>query len=132
MLSDIILSVVALNDVRASPGGSELSYPTARFCAELIVFIMDSASPAPQPDHWHWDTLAGFPVEPSTDAARDRIVCHPEVWAIVRAILVKQVRYTEIVDALHTASPDGDPEPVYEFFPRALRVTHSGAGGGES
>jgi hypothetical protein len=95
--------------------------------------MSDELSSAPNPSPWRWDTIANFPVELSSDAAADRIVCHPEVWAVVRAILMKQARYTEIRDAAvaedDTRKVVEGAEPVLEFFPRAFRITHSGTGG---
>jgi hypothetical protein len=37
--SDVLAFTIALSDVRLSEGGDQLSYPTARFCAELILSI---------------------------------------------------------------------------------------------
>jgi hypothetical protein len=37
VFSDVILYVVALSDIRNSVGGDQLSYATARFCAELLL-----------------------------------------------------------------------------------------------
>ena len=99
---------------------------------------MTETDSTPTPNPWRWDTIAGFPVELSVDAPSDRIVCHPEVWAVVRAILVKQSRYTEIVDTAIgeddtrtvVDAPTAGSEPVLEFFPRAFRITHSGPGAG--
>ena len=42
--SDVLAFTLALSDVRLSEGGNQLSYPTARFCAELIL-----STPMPDP-----------------------------------------------------------------------------------
>jgi hypothetical protein len=35
------------------------------------------------------DTLAGYPVEVSFYTPKDRIVCHPDVWAKIREALIE-------------------------------------------
>ena len=48
VFSEVTAYILALADVRLAPGGDKLSYPTARFCAELILSMPDPSMPDPQ------------------------------------------------------------------------------------
>jgi hypothetical protein len=50
---------------------------------------VDSMGTIPHGAGIRQDTIGGYPVELSPHTPKDRIVCHPDVWAPIRSFLVK-------------------------------------------